>query len=108
MASNFNSKNVNMNELTQWLEGGVFKDYINYHNYNEFKNIKFIGFGGFGKVYQATWASVNTVVALKLFENNKTVIKEIVNEVNEVMYVHIFSYSIILTLLFFYLDKIDA
>ncbi|CAB5382565.1 unnamed protein product [Rhizophagus irregularis] len=49
---------------------------------HEFKKIQFINNGAFGDVYRAIWKkSENSVVALKAFENNKTIIKEIVNEI---------------------------
>jgi serine/threonine protein kinase len=86
MTSNSNSINADTDDLAQWLEGGVTGDYINYYDYSEFKKIQFIGYGAFGNVYRAIWEkSLNSVVALKVFENNKTVVKEIVNEVNKVM-----------------------
>ncbi|GBB88654.1 hypothetical protein RclHR1_15210001 [Rhizophagus clarus] len=82
MTGNYNSKNVDMTQWFEWLEDGFTKDYIINHDYNEFKNIKHIGHGGFGEVYQAIWKkSESSVVALKEFDNDKTVIKEIVNEI---------------------------
>ena len=68
MASNSNSENIDMDKRVQWLEGGISEGYINHYDYSEFKNIKNIGCGAFGDVYQATWESSNTVVALKSFE----------------------------------------
>ena len=65
----------------QWIVDGIAKDYIDHHDYNEFQNIQHIGSGGFGKVYRATWTSSDTVVALKSFEINDYIMKEIVNEV---------------------------
>ncbi|RGB37185.1 kinase-like domain-containing protein [Rhizophagus diaphanus] len=70
MAGVPNRKNANLDEWTQWSEDGIAKGYINYHGYNEFQNINCIGTGGFGKVYQATWESSDTVVALKSLQNN--------------------------------------
>ena len=84
MANDSNSKNIDIGKRIQWLEGGIaedYKDYINNYDYSEFKNINIIGYGAFGKVYQATWESSDTVVALKSFENNNLITKEIVNEV---------------------------
>ncbi|CAB4402739.1 unnamed protein product [Rhizophagus irregularis] len=78
MTYNSNSKIA----LTQWIEGAVTENYINYCDFNEFKKIQFINNGAFGDVYRAIWKkSENSVVALKAFENNKTIIKEIVNEI---------------------------
>ena len=75
-----NSSN-NTNEWVQWIENGIAKDYVNYHDFNEFQNIECIATGGFSKVYRATWESSNTIVALKSFEYNNIVMKEVVNEV---------------------------
>jgi serine/threonine protein kinase len=74
-------KTIDIDKLNQWFEGGIAEGYINYYDYTEFKNIKVIGYGAFGDVYQATWKSSNTVVALKSFRNDNLIIKEIVNEV---------------------------
>ena len=81
MANNSNSKNIDISKHVQWLEGGIAEGYINYYNFNEFKNIRCIGYGAFSSVFQATWKSSDTVVALKSFPNNYLIIKEIVNEV---------------------------
>ncbi|CAB4398903.1 unnamed protein product [Rhizophagus irregularis] len=81
MASSSNKKNIDTDKLIQWVEGGVAEDYINCHVYSEFKDIRFIGHGAFGKVYKATWKSSNTIVALKSFERNNLIMKEIVNEI---------------------------
>jgi serine/threonine protein kinase len=85
MSNNSNSsknKNTDKNEWVQWMEDGISKHYINYHEYNEFQNIQHIGSGAFGKVYKANWKNSNTVVALKSFRNDSCIMKEIVNEVN--------------------------
>ena len=81
MASTSNSKNADTDELDQWIEDVFAKDYINHHEYDEFQNIQHISSGAFGKVYRATWKSQNTFVALKSFEINNYIMKEIVNEV---------------------------
>ena len=75
--------NINADEWVKWIEDGISREYINYHDYDEFQNIQQIGFGGFSKVYRATLESSSTVVAIKSFENNNFVMKEIVNEVNK-------------------------
>jgi serine/threonine protein kinase len=87
MASSSNSKNADMDKQTQWFKDGITNGYINYHDYNEFKNIKAIGYGAFSKVYRAAWQSSNTIVALKLFENNNLIMKEIINEVHKTMFI---------------------
>ena len=76
------SSDSDADELVQWIENGIAKEYINYHDFSEFQNVRQIGFGAYGKVYRATWENSNTVVALKSFENNKCVMKEVVNEVH--------------------------
>ena len=81
MATDSNSKNIDIGKRIQWLEDGIAEGYINNYDYSEFKNIKIIGYGGFCKVYRATLEGSNTVVALKSFEYNNLIMKEIVNEV---------------------------
>lgn len=61
--------------------------YINYYDYDEFQDIRSLGFGAYGRVYRATWESSDTVVALKSFEFNNCVMKEIVNEVSYINYI---------------------
>ncbi|PKY63158.1 hypothetical protein RhiirA4_491200, partial [Rhizophagus irregularis] len=72
---------LNIDKQIQWFKHGITEGYINYYNYNEFKNIRVISYGTFGRVYQATWNSSNTIVALKSFENNNFVMIEIINEI---------------------------
>jgi serine/threonine protein kinase len=88
MASSSNSKNTYIDKQIRWFKDGITEGYINYYDYTEFNNIKPIGYGAFGKVYQATWKSSNTIVALKLFENNSLITKEIINEVRNIMCVY--------------------
>ncbi|GBB97719.1 hypothetical protein RclHR1_03050008 [Rhizophagus clarus] len=86
MTSDSNNKNFDKDEwvqLLQWIKDGIAKDYINHHYYNEFQKIKYIGSGGHCKVYRATWKNRDTVVALKSFEINDYVMKEMVNEILE-------------------------
>lgn len=99
MAKSFNSKIADTNNLAQWIEDGITKDYINHHDYTEFQNIQYIDSGAFGSVYRATWKNQDsTFIALKSFKfnNDKCVMKEIVNEV----------YKIILKLLIFLIKYI--
>ncbi|RGB41493.1 kinase-like domain-containing protein [Rhizophagus diaphanus] len=81
MANSSNSKNTDIVKQIQWFKDGIAEGYINHYDYNEFKNIKAIGYGAFSRVYQATWKSSNTIVALKSFENNNLIMKEIINEI---------------------------
>jgi serine/threonine protein kinase len=85
MATSSSSKITDTNEWTQWFEDAITKKYIRQHDYNEFQNIQHIGSGEFSKVYQATWEGQDTVIALKSFEFNKYVMKEIVNEVYKII-----------------------
>ena len=86
MTSSSDTNNTNVDEWVQWIKDGISKEYINYHDYDEFQNIRRIGFGAFSKVYRATWCTSDTVVALKSFENDNFVMKEIVNEVHKVTF----------------------
>ena len=97
MTSSSNSKNSDTDKPIQWLESGITEGYINYHDYNEFKNIKYIDFGASCNVYKATWESSNTVVALKSFfnNNNDLLMKEIVNEVYNIL-ISTYYFAIIL------------
>ncbi|CAB4485392.1 unnamed protein product [Rhizophagus irregularis] len=84
MAKSFNSKIADTNNLAQWIEDGITEGYINHHDYTEFRNIQYIDSGAFGSVYRATWKNRDsTFIALKSFKfnNDKCVMKEIVNEV---------------------------
>ncbi|GBC01330.1 hypothetical protein RclHR1_04140015, partial [Rhizophagus clarus] len=83
MTSNSN-KYTNISKQIEWFKDGITEGYINYYDYSEFKNIKVIGYGAFGRVYQATWKSSNTIIALKSFENNESIMKEIINEKKKV------------------------
>ncbi|CAB4376453.1 unnamed protein product [Rhizophagus irregularis] len=95
MAANISeSKIADTNEWAQLIEDAITKNYINYHDYNEFQNLQHIGSGVFGKVYRATWESQETVVALKSFEFNNHVTKEIFNEVQLLRKVNFHEYII--------------
>ena len=87
MADSTNNKNIDTDKQIQWLEDGIAEDYINHYDFNEFKNIKCIGYGAFSNVCQATWESSDTVVALKSFINNDHIMKEIVNEVYNIIHI---------------------
>src|SRR5688572_2938341 len=70
--------NTDTDKYVQLIEDGITKDYINnYYDYNEFQDIRCIGFGAYGRVYRTIWESSDTVVALKSFEFNNCVMKEI-------------------------------
>ncbi|RGB24371.1 kinase-like domain-containing protein [Rhizophagus diaphanus] len=81
MANSSESKVADTNEWTQLIEDAITNDFINYYDYNEFQNLQHIGSGVFGKVYHAAWKSQGTIVALKSFEFNNCIMKEIFNEI---------------------------
>ena len=83
------SSNSDTNEWIKWIDIGITGGYINYHNYNKFKNIQRIGFGAFSNIYRATWENSDTIVALKSFEIDNCIMKEIVNEVAIYIYMTI-------------------
>ncbi|RGB36605.1 kinase-like domain-containing protein [Rhizophagus diaphanus] len=70
----------NSNEWINWIEESIVKKQIIYYDYKYFNNIQGIGLGRFGKVYRANWNNSHNYLALKLFFNFDTIIKEIVNE----------------------------
>ncbi|RIA79436.1 hypothetical protein C1645_794388, partial [Glomus cerebriforme] len=67
------------NVYIEWLEKSITNGYYNYYEYSDFTNLKPIGSGSFGRVICANWK--NTLFALKIFNNDKTTLKEVVNEV---------------------------
>ena len=99
------TNNNNADGWVQWIEDGISREYINYHDYGKFQNVKQIGFGAFSKVYQATWGSSNTVVAIKSFESSKFIMKEIVNEVLKLITVN-YACRIMITILIKLLNKL--
>ncbi|CAB4388560.1 unnamed protein product [Rhizophagus irregularis] len=69
------------NELVNWIEEAIAKEYFRYYEYKYFNNIQVIGSGAFGKVYRASWKNSGQYLALKSFLNfNDATIKEIVHE----------------------------
>jgi hypothetical protein len=64
-----------------WLEDSITKEYFNYYEYSDFKNVRRIGSGGFGKIFCASWKGEDNIFVLKIFEDDKSTLKEIVNEV---------------------------
>ena len=68
----------------------ISEDYIKYYDYDKFNNRKGISSGSFGKVSRANWKNFDTVMILK--DSYKLTIKEIVNEVNIVIYYYIFFF----------------
>ncbi|RGB28638.1 kinase-like domain-containing protein [Rhizophagus diaphanus] len=64
-----------------WFEKSIAEESITYYEYSEFKNIQYIGKGSFGSVDRAFWKNTDQVFALKCFNDDKTTLKEIVNEI---------------------------
>jgi hypothetical protein len=69
------------NYYTDWLEKSITNEHINYYEYSDFKNIQNIGNGAFGSIARANWKNTNTIFALKSFNNQKSTLQEVVNEV---------------------------
>lgn len=70
----------NSNEMINWIDKAITKNYLKYYEYNHFYNIQEIGFGRFGNVYRADYR--NSCKVLKSFFNfDNVTVKEIVNEV---------------------------
>ena len=76
-----NSKNKDVNYYIDWLEKSIENEYFNHYEYSEFKNLKPIGSGSYGSVVRANWKNTDSLFALKTFNNDKTTLKEVVNEV---------------------------
>jgi serine/threonine protein kinase len=72
---------VDKNCYTDWLEKSIAEEFITYYEYSEFKNSEKIGKGSFGNVTRAIWKDSDKFFALKCFNNDKTTLKEIINEV---------------------------
>ena len=68
-----------MSDYNDWLEKSI--DYFNFYEYSDFKNVQPIGRGAFGDVVRANWKNVDTIFALKSFNNDGSTLKEIVKEV---------------------------
>ena len=68
------------NEYVDWIEKSISDEHINYYEYSDFKIIRPIGNGSSGDVVCASWKH-NCIFALKFFNNERTILKEAVNEV---------------------------
>ena len=69
------------NEYVDWIERSIVDEHINYYEYSGFKLIKQIGHDSSGNLICASWEHTNCFFVLKSFNNDKTTLKEIVNEV---------------------------
>ena len=70
-----------LKEYIDWLENSIANEYLYYYKHSEFKNKRQIGRGAFGNVVRANWKNTNTILVLKCFNDQKSTLKEIVNEV---------------------------
>ncbi|RGB25790.1 kinase-like domain-containing protein [Rhizophagus diaphanus] len=69
------------NWYSDWLEKSIAEEFITYYEYSEFKNPQTIGKGSFGNVTRSNWKNTNKYFALKSFNDDKTILKEIINEI---------------------------
>src|SRR6266498_4057780 len=69
------------NEYIDWIEKSIVDEHINYYKYSDFKLVQQIGHDPAGNVVCASWKHSNDIFALKSFKNEKTTLKEVVNEV---------------------------
>jgi hypothetical protein len=74
-----NSKDLK--KYINWLEKSIDDEYLTYYKYSEFKNIQPLAKGAFGYVYRTNWKNTGDILVLKSFNNEKSTIKEVVNEV---------------------------
>lgn len=64
-----------------WLEKSIVNEHIKYYDYKDFHDIKPIGSGASGSICRTNWKNTDTIFALKSFYNQRSTLKEIVNEV---------------------------
>ena len=72
-------------DYISWLEESISNKHIPYYEYSDFENIQPIGEGAFGSVVRANWKDTDTIFALKRFTNQESTLKEVVNEVRELL-----------------------
>ena len=65
------------NEYVDWIEQSIADKHINYYEYSEFKHIQPIGKDS----VCVEWKHTSCIFVLKSFGNEKTILKEVVNEV---------------------------
>ncbi|GES80260.1 kinase-like domain-containing protein [Rhizophagus clarus] len=63
-----------------WLKESI-EGFVNHYDYSEFKLTQMIGTGSSGFVYRAFWKNTDQIFALKLFNRDRTTLKEVVNEI---------------------------
>jgi hypothetical protein len=59
----------------------IANESFNYYEYSEFNNLEKIGSGSYGIVFRANWKNTDSFFAIKIFNNDKITLKEVVNEV---------------------------
>ena len=64
-----------------WLKKSIADESLNYYEHSTFKNLRQIGRGSSGIIIRANWKIADGFVVLKTFNNDKTTLSEIVNEV---------------------------
>jgi hypothetical protein len=82
------SNETDLNETNiDWLEKSITDEYLNYYEYFEFKNIQTIGSGSYGRVVRVNWKTTDRFFVLKTFNDDKSTLKEVVNEVYIYIYI---------------------
>ncbi|GBC18514.2 kinase-like domain-containing protein [Rhizophagus irregularis DAOM 181602=DAOM 197198] len=62
-------------------EKSINQEHIIYYEFSDFNNFQPIGKGSFGSVLRANWKNTDTIFAIKKFNNDKTTLKGVVNEI---------------------------
>lgn len=73
-----------LNYYIEWLENSIYNKNIIYFDYLNFTNVKLIGNGSYGNIFCANWENNDTIFALKTFNNQISILKEVVKEVKEI------------------------
>jgi len=71
----------NETDFIDWLENSIANESLNYYEHSAFKNLRPIGSDSSGNITRANWKDTVNFVVLKTFNNDKTTLNEIVNEV---------------------------
>jgi hypothetical protein len=85
MSKNMEKKDSNeivtKDKYIDWLEKAISSKEIKYFEYSDFKNIQLTGSGSFGNVVRANLKNSDDFFALKSFNNDKTTLRQVINEV---------------------------
>ena len=79
------SNRIESEFYVNWLENSITDKYISYYEYSDFKNLQSIGNGSSGNVIRANWKNADDFFVLKSFSNDKVTLKEVVNEVSNLI-----------------------